>query len=240
MKNTFHTIQLKLSEKKAQIAILIDPDKTEHLEQLLNSGDYPDFFLVGGSLLYKGNTEATVRKIRSSSPSPVILFPGSSSQITKEADGIFLLSLISGRNPDFLIGQHVRTSFEIYNSGLECIPVGYILIDSGKPTSVSYMSNTTPIPSDKKEIVAATALAGEQLGMKMIYIENGSGADHHVSAELIKYLKQFITIPLICGGGIRTPEQASVLFAAGADILVIGTVLEENPELWLSFRKKFI
>jgi putative glycerol-1-phosphate prenyltransferase len=162
----------------------------------------------------------------------VILFPGNASQFTPKADALMYLSLISGRNPDYLIGQHVLSSISIKKSWLKVVPVGYMLIESGRMTSVEYISNTKPIPSNKSEIAVCTAVAGELLGMQSIYLEAGSGADHPVPAEMIKAVKKNISIPLIVGGGIRTVEALKNAYASGADVVVVGNILEEKPELY--------
>ena len=161
-----------------------------------------------------------------------MLFPGSTYQLDAQADGIFLLSLLSGRNADLLIGRHVQVAGRLKRMQLETIPTGYILIDGGRPTSVSYMSNTTPIPADKAPIAAATALAGEQLGMQLIYMDAGSGAANPISPELIRCVRGEVNLPMVVGGGIRTPERAAASLEAGADMVVVGNALECNSD-WL-------
>lgn len=215
-------------------ALLIDPDKHNHnsIDQTIHKANeaHVDFIFIGGSLLLS-SIEESVKLIKKSTDIPVILFPGSLLQITSKADAILLLSLISGRNPDLLIGNHVIAASKIKQSGLEVLSTGYILIDGGKPTSVEYMSNTKPIPANKHDIALATAMAGEMLGQNLIYLEAGSGADSAISSELINKVSQNINVPLIVGGGIRTPEQATEVFKAGADIIVAGTIVEDNPDL---------
>ena len=166
---------------------------------------------------------------------PVILFPGNTNQLSYKADGFLFLSLISGRNAEMLIGRHVIAAPYLKLSGLEILPTGYMLIDSGKPTSVSYMSNTFPIPSDKFDIAISTAMAGEMLGMKLIFLEGGSGAELSVSDEMIRMVHGSINIPLIVGGGIRTPERAAQCALAGANVIVIGNALEKKPGLLKEF-----
>lgn len=224
-------------QQRKQLFVLVDPDKTGHLENILQQPEHelPDAFLVGGTLLEENNTEAVVEFIKKACRKPVILFPGNPSQLCSNADGLLLLSLISGRNPELLIGQHVLAAPLIHKSKLEVISVGYILMDSGKPTAVSYMSNTVPIPADKPQIAAATALAGTQLGLKCIYLEGGSGGQQHPSTEVIKAVRAFIDTPLLVGGGITTPEQARNICKAGADILVGGTIFEHEPNLVAEF-----
>lgn len=162
---------------------------------------------------------------------PILLFPGNLLQISNKADGILLLSLISGRNPDLLIGNHVVASSRIKHSKLEVLPTGYILIDGDKPTSVEYMSNTKPIPADKVDIATATAIAGEMLGLKYIYLEAGSGAKNSINENIIKSVKINTDIPLIVGGGIKTVNDVKNAINAGADIIVIGSAVEQNKEL---------
>ena len=169
--------------------------------------------------------------IKKNTTIPALLFPGSLLQITNKADGILLLSLISGRNSDLLIGNHVIASARIKRSNLEVLPTGYILIEGGKSTSVEYMSNTKPIPAEKIDIAVATAMAGEMLGLKYIYLEAGSGAKTSINIKIIKGVKENISIPLIVGGGIKTPNDVKSAFNAGADIIVVGNVIEQNPEI---------
>lgn len=222
---------------RKQLFVLIDPDKTAHLENLLKKpeDELPDAFLVGGTLLEENNTRSVVSQIKRSCKKPVILFPGNPSQLCDNADGLMLLSLISGRNPELLIGQHVVAAPLIHKSNLEVISAGYMLLDSGQPTAVSYMSNTVPIPADKPQLAAATALAGTQLGLKCIYLEGGSGAQQHPNIASIKAVRAVINTPLIVGGGVTTPEQAGIICAAGADILVAGTIFEHQPNLVSEF-----
>lgn len=223
-----------LNTNKKKLAVLIDPDK-QNLESLAfisekSQKDGADFFLVGGSLVSSG-LDGTIEIIKKNSDLPVILFPGSILQISNKADGILLLSLISGRNPDLLIGNHVIAAPILKKSSLEIISTGYILIDGGKKTSVEYMSNTKPIPSDKKDIAAATAIAGEFLGNKLIYLEAGSGAKNYVDINLIKEVKKSINVPLIVGGGIVDENSVTKICNAGADIIVTGTAFEYKPDL---------
>lgn len=223
------------SNKENQLAILIDPGKYGvdcliNLLQIMQQNP-PHYILVGGSIT-SASTEETINLIRQYLNIPIILFPGNASQFTPKADALMYLSLISGRNPDYLIGQHVLSSISIKKSGLKVIPVGYMLIESGRTTSVEYISNTKPIPSNKPDIAVCTAVAGELLGMRSIYLEAGSGADCPVPAEMITAVKENISIPLIVGGGIRTVEALKNAYASGADVVVIGNILEEKPELY--------
>jgi len=223
-----------LESQKKQIAVLIDPDKhnKRSLSNLINLAEKSkiDFFLVGGSLLMT-QIEDTIIFLKKNTSVPVIIFPGNVIQVCKLADGILFLSLISGRNPDFLIGQHVVSAPLIRRSKLEVIPTGYILVENGKTTSVEYMSHTTPIPFDKPEIIVATAIAGEMLGLKIIYLEAGSGASQSVGLKIINEVRKNISLPVMVGGGIRTPEEADHIFNAGADLIVVGSMVEENPHL---------
>ncbi|MDD2412759.1 MAG: geranylgeranylglyceryl/heptaprenylglyceryl phosphate synthase [Bacteroidales bacterium] len=219
---------------KRQFAVLVDPDKADEaylLKLIQYAQKGVDFFLVGGSLLQKDNFEKTICFLREKTQIPVYIFPGNMLQVSSKADGILLLSLISGRNPEFLIGHHVLASSALKRANIEIIPTGYILIDGGAATSVEYMSNTMPIPASKLDIITATALAGEQLGMKAIYLEAGSGAKNSIRSEIIKKVKQCIHIPLIVGGGIKTPEDVAEAFSAGANVVVMGTAVEENPSI---------
>jgi putative glycerol-1-phosphate prenyltransferase len=231
----------KISQGKKIFALLIDPDKhnSESLVKLMkiaNTEPGPDVILIGGSIVFNGIDE-TVKIIKSLTQKPVYLFPGSALQVSKYADGILLLSLISGRNPEFLIGNHVLAAPKIKKSGIEVIPTGYILVNSGVDTSVSYMSNTVPIPYNKKDIAVATALAGEMLGLQTIYLEAGSGAKKSISLEMISAVRENISSPLIVGGGITNSTQLLEILSAGADMVVLGTALEKNPEQISEFAK---
>ncbi|MDR1761572.1 MAG: geranylgeranylglyceryl/heptaprenylglyceryl phosphate synthase [Bacteroidales bacterium] len=223
-----------ITHKGKQLALLIDPDKhtQESLlyiaQQAQNLGVH--YIFVGGSLI-QSNIAQAVRSIKTTYRRPVILFPGSVNHVTHEVDALLFLSLISGRNAEFLIGNHVIAAPIIKQTGLEVIPTGYILVEGGTTTSVEYMSNTRPIPATKTDIAVATALAGEMLGMKLLYLEAGSGALHAVPAAMIHAVKQHCSIPLIVGGGIRTIDDLQQAFSAGADIAVVGTSIEKNPAL---------
>ncbi len=225
----------KLKSSNKQLAVLIDPDKhtEESLEQLVELAENArtDFFFVGGSLLLEDRFEKTIAYIKERSKIPVVIFPGNSYQVSAKADAILFLSLISGRNPEYLIGQQVIAAPLIKEVNIETIPTGYLLIDGGRISTTSYITQTVPIPNDKPDIAVATALAGEMLGMKLIYLEAGSGAVNSVSREMIKAVKKNISAPLIVGGGIRSAEQAEETCKAGADIIVVGNILEKEPEL---------
>lgn len=226
-------------KSRKKLAVLIDPDKPTDV-QILSIVEKAkaaevDFFFVGGSLLVTDSLDHCIKLIKANCDIPVLIFPGNSLQISKYCDGFLLLSLISGRNPEMLIGRHVIAAPYLKLYGNEIIPTGYMLIDSGKATSVSYMSDTTPIPHDKDDIAMCTAIAGEMLGLKLIYLEAGSGALIPVSTSMISKVKKMIQIPLIVGGGIKTPEMAAEAVRAGADVIVIGTAFEKEPELLKKF-----
>ncbi len=232
------TIEHFLKRQK-QLAVLIDPDKQspEQLEKTAKIAQKAgvDFLFVGGSLLTSDMLFHCVKTLKENSDIPVVLFPGNTYQIARNADAMLFLSLISGRNPDMLIGMHVLAAPYIKLSGLETISTGYMLIDSGRPTAVSYMSNSFPIPNDKKDIAACTAMAGEMLGLKIIFMDAGSGAETTIPEEMITFVKQSIEIPLIIGGGIRNAAKLNGVFEAGADVAVVGNRFEEAPELISEF-----
>jgi putative glycerol-1-phosphate prenyltransferase len=213
-------------------AVLIDPDKYERnsLENVISSAIAckTDFILVGGSLLTTGKLEETLESLKELADIPVLLFPGSIMQIHEKADAVLLLSLISGRNPDLLIGKHVVAAPYLKKSGLEILPTGYMLIESGPLTTAQYISNSLPIPRSKNDIAVCTAMAGEMLGLRLIYMDAGSGAESPVPASMIQKVKENISIPLIIGGGIRMAEQALTACRAGADMVVVGNAIETD------------
>ncbi|MBS1564653.1 MAG: geranylgeranylglyceryl/heptaprenylglyceryl phosphate synthase [Bacteroidetes bacterium] len=229
----------QLKDKKSKglksFAVLIDPDKVdeEKIDQLtsLATEAQVDYLLVGGSLVISNHLDQVVQRIAGNCSIPTILFPGSPSQITPHADGLLYLSLISGRNPELLIGQHVISAAAVRQSGLEIISTGYMVIDGGAPTTVSYISNAAPIPADKNEIAMCTAMAGEMLGMKVIYMDAGSGARRPITEGMIEKVARSIEAPLITGGGISTPEKAYLNCKAGADVIVIGNAIEKDITL---------
>lgn len=228
---------------KKAIAVLIDPDKIEdasrltHLINLANE-NCVDYFLVGGSLITSTNLSEVVTHIKAAVTIPVIIFPGSSIQIDPGADAILFLSLISGRNPDLLIGQHVVAAPILKNTTLEIIPTGYLLINSGRTTSVAYISNTTPIPDDKYSLAACTALAGEMLGLKLMYLDAGSGAEKEINTRMISTIRKSIKAPLVVGGGIDSARKALNALEAGADMIVIGNALEKDPNLLIEISER--
>lgn len=229
----------QLKDKKSKglksFAVLIDPDKVdeEKIDQLtgLATAARVDYLLVGGSLVISNHLDEVVQRIAKNCSIPTILFPGSPSQISTHADGLLYLSLISGRNPELLIGQHVISAAAVRQSGLEIISTGYMVIDGGAPTTVSYISNAAPIPADKNEIAMCTAMAGEMLGMKVIYMDAGSGAKRPITEGMIEKVARSIEAPLIVGGGITTPEKAYLNCKAGADVIVIGNAIEKDISL---------
>jgi putative glycerol-1-phosphate prenyltransferase len=226
--------QQKANTNKA-FAVLIDPDKLN--EQALSDtiqlaiDAKVDYFFVGGSLVVTDTLDKVVTTIKAACSIPVVLFPGSPDQITPNADALLYLSLISGRNPELLIGQHVISAPFVRQSGLEIIPVGYMLVDGGTPTTVSYISNTNPIPANKNDIASCTAMAGEMLGLKVIYMDAGSGAQTAIPSAMIQEVSKYIKIPLIIGGGITSAAKAKENCLAGADIIVVGNAVEKDPAL---------
>jgi len=216
-------------------AVLIDPDKVNPalLDELMHLSIKAnvDYFLVGGSLVISNHLDEVVQHIKNNCSIPVILFPGSPTQLSKFADALLYLSLISGRNPDLLIGQHVVSAPTVRDTGLEILSTGYMVIDGGAPTTVSYISNASPIPHDKNEIAMCTAMAAEMLGMRLIYMDAGSGAKRPVTESMIEYVAQKIELPLIVGGGILEPEKAYRNCKAGADVIVVGNAIEKDSSL---------
>jgi putative glycerol-1-phosphate prenyltransferase len=230
---TTKLITCQIDQKKA-LAVLIDPDKNNesvsNIAQLCEQNQV-DFILVGGSLLSSNNLQNTILSIKQHYSGFVYLFPGNEMMIAPEADGILFLSLLSGRNPEYLIGKHVNAAPLLIQSNLDVVPTAYILIDGGRETSVSYMSNTKPIPSDKPDIATATALAGQLLGFQCTYMDAGSGALHAIPEDVIRKVKNHTRLPLIIGGGIKNNQNALVAYNAGADLLVIGNGVEDNSNL---------
>ena len=233
--NVYQSLLEKKKNGQKSFAILIDPDKVgvASLTALIDLAikAKADYFFVGGSLVVSDNLDTCVLTIKQQCSTPIILFPGSPSQISKHADALLYLSLISGRNADLLIGQHVISAPFVKKSGLEIISTGYMVIDGGAPTTVSYISNATPIPADKADIALCTAMAGEMLGKKIIYMDAGSGAKKAISEEMISSVAGNIDIPLIVGGGIRDAEKAYLNCKAGADVIVVGNAIEKDASL---------
>jgi putative glycerol-1-phosphate prenyltransferase len=222
------------SKKKKSLALLIDPENTyrkEDLENLMSVSNRADisYVFVGGSLVTHNRIDKVVIDIKASTNLPVVLFPGGLNQISTHADAILFLSLISGRNPEFLISKQVAAAPLVKKLDIKVIPTGYLLI--GSTSSASYMSNTTPIPYHKNDIATATALAGELMGQRAIYLDAGSGASEPVRSEMIEEVKNVISLPLIVGGGITTFDDAYSALEAGADVLVVGNATEKNPQV---------
>lgn len=236
MKQTLYNqfVERKKSGKKS-FSVLIDPDKVDvaGIDQLVSLAIEADvdYFFVGGSLVISNHLDDCIKQIKANCDIPVILFPGSPSQVSSYADALLYLSLISGRNPELLIGQHVISAPFVRKSGLEIMPTGYMVVDGGAPTTVSYISNASPIPADKNEIAMCTAMAGEMLGMKLIYMDAGSGAKRPITEDMIQKVSLHIEAPLIVGGGITTPEKAYLNCKAGADVIVVGNAIEKDITL---------
>lgn len=233
--NILHQLNSAKRSGKKLFAVLIDPDKIRphNIDRLIDLATEAgvDFFFIGGSLMVNNTIEKCIETIKDHCNIPTVLFPGHSVQLSFQADGILFLSLISGRNPDLLIGQHVIVAPLLKNSNLQIIPTGYILIDGGQATSVTYMSNTTPIPSNKDDIAVCTALAGEMLGLKVIYMDAGSGAQVPISSNMIRSVSRALSVPVIVGGGIKSPEEAFTAIDAGADLIVIGNAIEKDQTI---------
>lgn len=228
-------LQKKRYERRKSFAVLLDPDKVymatfpDFLAKAARCG--VDFFFVGGSLVTRYAIDQLVAAIHAHTSIPAILFPGNSLHIEPSADAILLLSLISGRNAELLIGQHVIAAPLLKQSNLEILPTGYMLVESGKLTTVSYMSGTIPMPHDKPSVAACTAMAGEMLGLKLMYLDAGSGAEYPVPAAIIAAVHEATEAPLIVGGGIDSGEKAYTALEAGADVVVVGNGIERDPAL---------
>ena len=231
----YQSILTNFNNGVKMFGVLIDPDKQNVKElietiKICNETDV-DYFFVGGSIITHGDMQKTTRLIKENSVKPIIIFPGNPDQISNYADAILFLSLISGRNPEFLIGHQVTAAPLIKKTNLEVIPTGYLLVDCGTTTTAIYVSDTNPIPHDNAEIAANTALAGEYLGLKLTYIDGGSGAKKCIATSMISKTRTALSGPLIIGGGIRTAEAAKEIYKAGADIIIVGNGAEENRNL---------
>lgn len=231
-----NTILESIQSAKKNLAVLIDPDKmkTQDVSGFISkvNQSLATHIFVGGSEVDEGQTDALVEEIKKHTQLPVILFPGDVIQITNKADGILFLSLISGRNPDYLIGKQVEAVSKLSNTHLDIIPTGYLLIENGKETAVQRVSQTKPIKRSDIQTIKDTAKAGELLGMKLIYLEAGSGATHPIEPQIISEVKQQLNIPLIVGGGIRSKSEMELAYNAGADVVVIGTAFENNENFF--------
>lgn len=231
------SLLFKIESSKNLIAVLIDPEKSdngEKLIELLKKSAFAavDFIFVGGSTVTRNEFSRTVDFIKEHSTIPLIIFPGSATQISPKADALLYLSLLSGRNPDYLIGHHIQSAAELNQMNLEIMPTAYLLIDGGTHSSVAYVSQTTPIPRDQITIAKNTAIAGKLQGKKLIYLDAGSGANYSVPLEMIADIKE-LNIPIIIGGGIKNIEQIKQAHEAGASIVVIGNKLEEDSDFLL-------
>jgi len=236
MKNLYQQILNSKTNNQKLLAILIDPEKVSIEEVLILSDKIKaspaTHIFVGGSTFSGSNLDQLIAILKKETQLPFLIFPGHPSQISNEADGILFLSLLSGRNPEYLIEHHINSVEALEKSNLEIIPTGYLLIDGGKETAVQRVSQTQPIEQNNIELAYKTAKAGEFLGKKLIYLEAGSGANQHVSLEMISYISQNIKIPLIVGGGIRSMNTIQEIYDAGADLVVIGTAFENNPNFF--------
>ncbi len=232
MNSIYNNILTSTSKGEKLLAVLIDPDKmmlenvSDFLQNVNNS--IVTHIFVGGSTVDDGATELLVSEIKTHTILPVILFPGDITQITNHADALLFLSLISGRNPEYLIGKHVASVSKLRDSNLEIISTGYLLIQNGKETAVQKVTQTQPLSRQNIQHIVDTAKAGELLGMKLIYLEAGSGAKHSITPEIISAVKKELTIPLIVGGGIKTKQQLDEAYKSGADLVVIGTAFEDD------------
>lgn len=231
----YDELVLARRQGKKKLAVLIDPDKMRlgKLDQLIDLSIHckVDYFFIGGSLIVNSQLDQCLQTIRSKCQVPLILFPGNSYQISYHADAILFLSLVSGRNPDLLIGQHVIAAPYLKLSPLEVLPTGYMLVDGGVGTTVLYMSNTSPIPSNKSDIAVCTAMAAEMLGLRLIFMDAGSGATKPIPSDMIASVRGAVDVPLIVGGGIRSADRVKENLEAGADVVVIGNAFEHDPSL---------
>ena len=230
----YDALRARQQHGRKALAVLLDPDNLDETSLLhllrLSEAQQADYFFVGGSLVIGSHQAALITLIKAHSDVPVLLFPSHSMHLDGPADGLLLLSLISGRNPDFLIGQHVVAAPRLKASGLQLLSTGYMLVDSGRPTTASYMSGTMPMPHNKPGIAACTALAGEQLGLKLMYLDGGSGAQTPGSGARIAAVREAVSAPLIVGGGLDSGEKVYAALAAGADVVVVGNHIEAQPE----------
>jgi putative glycerol-1-phosphate prenyltransferase len=239
--NASDNILRKFQDRIGQVAVLVDPDKYTNLEDLkilLNKTAFAevDYLFIGGSTVSREDFKLVIEFIQQNSKLPLVIFPGDSNQISNKADALLYLSLISGRNPDYLIGHHVQSAQEVYSMDIEVIPTAYILIDGGNLSSVAYVSQTTPIPSEHQSIILNTAKAGILQGKKLIYLDAGSGAKESIPSSIIKELAE-LSSPIIVGGGIRSREKMDALRDAGANVIVIGNKLEEDIDFLLEIKE---
>ncbi|MDO5972203.1 geranylgeranylglyceryl/heptaprenylglyceryl phosphate synthase [Flavivirga aquimarina] len=240
MKTIYKDILASISKKEKGLAVLIDPDKMvfEKVPSFIEkvNASVTTHIFVGGSTVDENTTETLVEEIKKYTKCPVVLFPGDVTQITGKADAILFLSLISGRNPEYLIGKHIASISKLEETNLDVISTGYILIESGKETAVERVTGTEPLSRANIQYIVDTAKAGELLGMKLIYLEAGSGAKLAVSKEIISKVKEALNIPLIVGGGIKNKKQIESAYNAGVDLVVIGTAFEEDESFFDDLR----
>ncbi|MBP6091436.1 MAG: geranylgeranylglyceryl/heptaprenylglyceryl phosphate synthase [Crocinitomicaceae bacterium] len=232
---------INIQETPNAIALLIDPDKSDNGPILLTTLQKAhfaniDFIFIGGSTVTRSSFQKTVTFIKENSTLPLIIFPGSAQQISEKADALLYLSLLSGRNPDFLIGHHIESALELVAMNLEIIPTGYLLIDGGTQSSVAYVSQTTPIPRENISIVRRTAIAGKLQGKKLLFLDAGSGAKFSVPTQMVQAIKD-LGIPLIVGGGVKNIAQIEALHNAGASVVVIGNKIEEDVDFLLEIKE---
>lgn len=231
----------KLNSEMGQIAVLIDPEETNSLDKLqmiVKKAEFAkiDYFFIGGSTVTQGDFQKTTSILKTLTDIPLVIFPGDHQQLSNDADALLYLSLLSGRNPEYLIGQHVKSAQEVIQLDLEIIPTAYILIDGGTQSTVAYVSQTTPIPRSNTAIALNTAIAGALQGNKVIYFDAGSGAYQPVDADLIKQVKQQLDTVIIVGGGVRTIEHIEALKSAGTNVIVIGNKIEEDIDFLLDIQ----
>jgi phosphoglycerol geranylgeranyltransferase len=242
MRSIYKNICASIKNKQRLLAVLIDPDKisvnkvSDFIDKINHS--IATHIFVGGSIVDDNQTDALIKAIKSFTKLPIVLFPGDITQISNKADALLFLSLISGRNPEYLIGKHVDSVSKLKSTNLEVIPTGYVLVENGKQTSVERVTNTKPISRDNIEYIVNTAKAGELLGMKLIYLEAGSGALEPITPDIISSVKSELSIPLIVGGGIRTSRQLENAYNSGADLVVIGTALEEDDSFFEQLKQE--
>jgi phosphoglycerol geranylgeranyltransferase len=239
-KNNSTSIYDKFSERKGQIALLIDPEKCSNLKQLNKTLELAhlaqiDFIFIGGSTVSKKEFDFVSQHIAKSSKIPLVIFPGGSHQISEHADALLYLSLLSGRNPDYLIGHHIQSASDLIKMDIEIIPTGYILVEGGKQSSVAYVSQTSPIPREQTSIALNTAIAGKLQGKKVIFFDAGSGAKKSVPLKMIQQAAE-LEIPIFVGGGIKSIESVEAYKNAGANVIVIGNHIEEHIDFLLDLK----
>lgn len=241
MRDIYKSILKSVENGEKLLAVLIDPDKVEvkNLRSFIRKVNQciANYIFVGGSTVDEDDCDVVVNEIKKHSDLPIVLFPGDVTQLTNKADALLFLSLISGRNPEYLIDKHVRSISRLRNMQIEVIPTGYILIQNGKETSVQRVTHTKPIPRQNVQLIVDTALAGQFLGMKLMYLEAGSGATEHITTEIISAVKKELNIPLIVGGGIKSKTQLEHAYKSGADLVVIGTAFEEDESFFDEIKK---